>query len=294
MASENRFSQHQGKAELLAEQVDLEVLFRAARKPADRHVSKDAVRRLLRNAYRDYLLSSPRANPRLNSSIVAERGSTQLIPSGNNQKKLSTIATKAEKVIKHGHAAIAGKPTARLRKTVDNAFDQLLTKLTFPRPDAGDDKRDRELMRVLSWSFGGDNDRLEAFLDRISDHQTNLADAVAAVQELIPMLGNATAELISPRKQTISPRDTGNAQINELIAALLGIYKEITGREVATSVGAQGSDNEGMATGPVIRHLKLLLAPLDLYADEHGLSAHDDALRSRVREVMETKSRATG
>lgn len=294
LVSKNLSLQYQTKAESLAEQMDLDALFRAARKPTDRHVPKDTVRRRLEMAYRAYLLSSSRANPRLDSSIVARRGSTQLIPKGNNKTKLSTIATKAEKAIKHGQTAIDGKPTAKLRKTVDNAFDQLLKKLTFPHPDTRDDKRDQELMRVLSWSIDGDSDKLEEFLDRIAAYKANLADAVGAAQELIPMLKTSTADLISIRKQTISPRDTGNTHINDLIASLLSIYREFTGREIATSVGEQGSDNEGIATGPVIRYLKLLLAPLDLYTDEHGLSAHENALRARVREVMETKSRATG
>lgn len=294
MVSKNPPLQYQSKAESLAEQLDLDALFRAARKPTDRHIPEDTVRRQLEMAYREYLLSSFRVNPRLDSSIAARPGSTQLIPKGNNKKKLSTIVTKAEKAIKHGQTAINGNPTAKLRKTVDNAFDQLLKKLTFPHPDARDDKRDQELMRVLSWSFNGDSDKQEEFLDRIAAYQSSLADAVGAAQDLIPMLKTVTAELISLRKQTISPRDTGNTQINDLIASLLGIYKEITGREIATTVGAQGSDTEGIAGGPVIEYLKILLAPLELYAGEHGLSKDADAIRARVREVTETKSRATG
>lgn len=294
MVSKNLSLQYQSKAEWLAEQIDLDALFRAARKPTDRHVPEDTVRRGLEMAYRAYLLSSARVNPRLDSSIVARRGSTQLIPKGNNKKKLSTIATKAEKAIKHGQIVIDGKPTAKLGKTVDNAFDQLLKKLTLSNPDAGDDKRDQELMRVLSWSFDGDADRLEELLERIAAYKANLVDAVAAVQELIPILKTASAELISLRKLTVSPRDTGNTQINNLIASLLGIYKEITEREIRTTVGAQGSDTEGIAGGPVIEYLKILLAPLELSADERGISKGEDAVRARVREVMESKSRATG
>lgn len=188
---------------------------------------------------------------------------------------------------------MASEP-AKLGKTVDNAFDQLLKKLTLSNPDAGDDERDQELMRVLSWSFDGDADRLEELLERIAAYKANLVDAVAAVQELIPILKTATADLISLRKLTISPRDTGNTQINDLIASLLGIYKEITEREIRTTVGAQGSDTEGIAGGPVIEYLKILLAPLELSADERGKSKGEDAVRARVREVMETKSRTSG
>tara|TARA_R110002124_G_scaffold104370_13_gene254352 strand:+ start:3578 stop:4462 length:885 start_codon:yes stop_codon:yes gene_type:complete len=294
LISENQTADRVIKVDYILSKVKMDVLFGAARKRSDREVSEEFVKRQLENAYMEYLLFSPRENSGLDSTIVPRRGSTQLIPKGNNKKKLSTIAVKAEKAIKHGQAAIDGKRMAKLPKTLDNAFDQLLKKLTLPLPGARDDNRDQELMRILSWSFNGDVDRLEELLERIANYQNNLADAVAAVQELIPVLKTSASELISLRKQTISPRDTGNTQVNDLIASLLRLYKEITGREIATIVGAEGSDTEGIAGGPVIKCLKILLAPLELDTDEHGISTGEDALRARVREVMDTKSRALG
>lgn len=294
MRSKKRIGEHQTKVDLLIEKVDLDVLFRAAQKPSDRVVSEAFVADWLDRAYSEYLLYAPRENSRVDSPIVPRRGSAHLIPRGNNKKKLCAIAAKAEKAIKHGHALIAGKPTAKLRKTVDNAFDQLLKKLTFPLPGTRDDNRDQELMKVLSWSFDGDVDRLEALLERIADYQTDLADAVAAVEELMPVLNASASELVSLRKLTVSPRDTGHTILNDLIASLLELYKEITGREITTTVGAQATDTEGIAGGPVIEYLKILLSLLDLDSDEHGISMSEDSLRARVREVMETKSRASG
>lgn len=294
MRSKKRIGEQPTKVDLLIKKMDLDVLFRAAQKPSDRVVSEAFVADSLDKAYSEYLLYAPRENSRVDSPIVPRRGSTHLIPSGSNKQKLSTIAGKAEKAVRHGNALFDGKPTAKLRKTVDNAFDQLLKKLTFPLPGTRDDNRDQELMKVLSWSFDGDVDRLEALLERIAEYQTDLADAVAAVEELMSVLNASVSELISLRALTVSPRDTGHTILNDLIASLLELYKNIAGREIATTVGAQGSDTEGIAGGPVIEYLKIVLAPLELESDQHGISLGEDALRARVREVMQTKSRTSG
>ena len=132
MISENQTADRVIKVDYILSKVKMDVLFGAARKRSDREVSEEFVKRQLENAYMEYLLFSPRENSGLDSTIVPRRGSTQLIPKGNNKKKLSTIAVKAEKAIKHGQAAIDGKRMAKLPKTLDNAFDQLLKKLTLP------------------------------------------------------------------------------------------------------------------------------------------------------------------
>ena len=136
MISENQTADRVIKVDYILSKVKMDVLFGAARKRSDREVSEEFVKRQLENAYMEYLLFSPRENSGLDSTIVPRRGSTQLIPKGNNKKKLSTIAVKAEKAIKHGQAAIDGKRMAKLPKTLDNAFDQLLKKLTLPLPGA--------------------------------------------------------------------------------------------------------------------------------------------------------------
>ncbi len=168
MESENQTADRIIKVDYFMSQVKMDALFRAARIRSDQEISEEFVKRWLENAYLEYLLYSPRENSGMDSTIIPRRGSTHLIPIGSNKKKLSTISVKAEKATKHGQATIAGKLTAKLRKTVNNAFDQLLMKLTFPLPGARDDKRDQELMRILSWTFDGDVDRLEVLLERIS------------------------------------------------------------------------------------------------------------------------------
>jgi hypothetical protein len=63
------------------------------------------------------------------------------------------------------------------------------------------------------------------------------------------------------------------------IAAMLGVYRTITGKEPATSVGAPDRPNEGIAAGPLIRFLQAAGKPLKIEFSE-------DAWRSRVRTIL--------
>jgi hypothetical protein len=71
----------------------------------------------------------------------------------------------------------------------------------------------------------------------------------------------------------------GDDAVNGWIAAMLGIYRTITGKEPATSVGAPGRPNKGKAAGPLIRFLQAAGKPLKIEFSE-------DAWRSRVRTIL--------
>jgi hypothetical protein len=64
---------------------------------------------------------------------------------------------------------------------------------------------------------------------------------------------------------------------------MMSVYRIITGKEPATSVGGSNRPNEGISGGPLIRFLAAAGKPLDL-----EFSA--DAWRSRVRTVLKTTS----
>ena len=67
--------------------------------------------------------------------------------------------------------------------------------------------------------------------------------------------------------------------MNDWIAAMLGLYRTLTGKEPATSVGASNRPNEGIAEGPLIRFLQAAGQPLNIEFSE-------DAWRSRVRTIL--------
>ena len=78
---------------------------------------------------------------------------------------------------------------------------------------------------------------------------------------------------------TVPKGHQGDAAVNNWIAAMMEIYRKITGAEPATSVGHVDQPNEGIASGPFIRFLQAAGEPL-------GISYSEDAWRSRVRTIL--------
>jgi len=85
-------------------------------------------------------------------------------------------------------------------------------------------------------------------------------------------------------KLTVREGNSGDDAVNDWIAAMLGIYRALTGKEPATSVGAPTRATEGQATGPLIRFLQAAGQPLNIEFSE-------DAWRSRVRTILKDATR---
>jgi hypothetical protein len=65
---------------------------------------------------------------------------------------------------------------------------------------------------------------------------------------------------------------------------MMSLYRMITGKAPATSVGAPERPNEGIAGGPLIRFLQAAAKPLKIKFSEA-------AWRSRVRTILKGASR---
>ena len=96
------------------------------------------------------------------------------------------------------------------------------------------------------------------------------ATEVAAVGKLIVQEGNPGDDRCAPGCCCAK---------GDWIASMLGIYRTITGKEPATSVGAPGRPDKGKAAGPLIRFLQAAGEPLKIEFSE-------DAWRSRVRTIL--------
>jgi hypothetical protein len=77
----------------------------------------------------------------------------------------------------------------------------------------------------------------------------------------------------------IEAGNPGDDAVNDWIAGMMSLYRMITEQEPATSVGAPGQPNEGIATGPLIRFLEAAGKPIQIEFSE-------DAWRSRVRTIL--------
>ena len=107
-----------------------------------------------------------------------------------------------------------------------------------------------------------------------------MLDAVEAATELERRALAAAKDETVVGNLTVPKGHQGDAAVNNWIAAMMEIYRKITGAEPATSVGHVDQPNEGIASGPLIRFLQAAGEPL-------GISYSEDAWRSRVRTILE-------
>ena len=110
-----------------------------------------------------------------------------------------------------------------------------------------------------------------------------IVEGVAAAADFERRAREASIELAAVGKLTVREGNFGNDAVNDWIAAMLGIYRTLTGKEPATSIVAPMRPNEGKAAGPLIRFLQAAGKPLNIEFSE-------DAWRSRVRTILQDAS----
>ena len=106
-----------------------------------------------------------------------------------------------------------------------------------------------------------------------------ILEAIEAASELEQWAEQSTEEVVEFGQLTVPKGHRGDMPLNNWIAAMLATYKQITGKDPATSVGAPERDNEGVPGGPLLRFLEAAGKPL-------GIELTSDAWRSRVRNLL--------
>jgi hypothetical protein len=129
---------------------------------------------------------------------------------------------------------------------------RLLRSLGVKSPaDAADGPGSRELVAALVLLGERNEDRIIQVTARIG-RLTEIVEGLAAAAELELRAKKAAIEVIKVGKLTVREGNPGDDAINDWIAAMIDLYRRITGREPATSVGADNRRNEGIAQGPLI------------------------------------------
>jgi hypothetical protein len=67
---------------------------------------------------------------------------------------------------------------------------------------------------------------------------------------------------------TVREGNPGDDAVNDWIETMMGLYRTITGKAPATSVGAAKRRNDGVAAGPLIRFLQAAGKPLEIEFSE--------------------------
>jgi hypothetical protein len=179
-----------------------------------------------------------------------------------------------------------GRPTriapSKLRdklKRVAKSASRLLTSLGIKDPDeAADGPGDTEILHSLVLLGEPNEDPVIEATRRIG-RLVEVIDGVAAAAELERRANQAAIEVGEVGKLTVRAGNPGDDSVNDWIAAMMGLYRRITGKEPATSVGGPERPNEGIAAGPLIRFLQAAGRPLEIEFSE-------DAWRSRVRAIL--------
>ena len=175
---------------------------------------------------------------------------------------------------------------SKLREKLDQiakSARRLLKSLGVNDPDeAADGPGDAEILAALVLVGEPNEDPVIEATRRIG-RLTEIIDGVAAAAELERRAKKAAIEVAEVGKLTVREGNPGDDAVNDWIAAMMGLYRRITGKEPATSVGAPERPNEGIAEGPLIRFLQAAGKPLKIEFSE-------DAWRSRVRTILKGAS----
>jgi len=149
---------------------------------------------------------------------------------------------------------------------------------------AADGPGDREVFDVLTFSEGSSEDLVVEATERIG-RLVEILEAIQAANSLEQVAEQAAVERTELGRLTVPPGNSGDRAVNDWVAAIIGIYKQITGKSARTSVGAPGRGNEGKAGGPFIRLLQTAGKPINKISDQQiPLSA--EALRRRIRTIL--------
>jgi hypothetical protein len=176
-------------------------------------------------------------------------------------------------------------PSKQLEKLtqVAKSARRLLTSLGINEPDlAVDGPGDPEICKALVLT-GEPNENAVLEGTRRIGRLVEIVEGVAAAADFERRAREASIELAAVGKLTVREGNFGNDAVNDWIAAMLGIYRTLTGKEPATSVVAPMRPNEGKAAGPLIRFLQAAGKPLNIEFSE-------DAWRSRVRTILQDAS----
>jgi len=197
---------------------------------------------------------------------------------------------------------------AKMRNKMDQiakSADRLLKHLGIDRPgDAYDGPGNLEVLAVLAGSAEWSEDAVINATRRIG-RLAEILEAVLAARDLGERAQETTDEVIHLGALTVAPDHRGNDAVNNWLAAMMEIYKKVTGNDPATSVGGWRQLNEGIASGPLIRFLQAAAEPVNAAVERAKAAAErvnaapepvkieygEDALRSRLRTILKWTQR---
>jgi hypothetical protein len=162
------------------------------------------------------------------------------------------------------------KQHGKLTQVAKNARRLLKSLGTNDPAEALDGPGDPEIFTALVLTGEPDENAVLEATRRIG-RLVEIVEWIATAAEFERRAQKAATELAAVGNLTVREGNTGDDAVSDWLAAMLGIYRTLTGKEPATSVGAPDRANEGIAAGPLIEF-------------------SEDAWRSRVRTILKDAS----
>jgi hypothetical protein len=179
-------------------------------------------------------------------------------------------------------------PTQLRRKLekVGKSARRLLKDLGVPRDKHGfvkneeayDGPGDVEILKVLSWAVGHNEDPV-IMATRQVGRLAEIIESISATDDLELWARQGLEEVAKFGRLTVPKEHQGDVAVSDWTTAMLPLYTRISGNDPGSSVGSPGTDNEGIAGGPLARFLEAAGKPL-------GITYSSDAWRSRVRGIL--------
>jgi hypothetical protein len=160
---------------------------------------------------------------------------------------------------------------------IANAARKLLRHLGVWDPAQAPDGPSIAVLQVLASTDDGTEDAVVRATARIG-RLVEILEAADAVRELERRAHMGAEDVVRIGKLVVPKGHQGEAAVNDWIAAMMSIYKQITGNDPGISVMAPGRPGRGKAAGPLIRFLEAAGKPI-------GIQLSADSFAGRIKDI---------
>jgi hypothetical protein len=160
---------------------------------------------------------------------------------------------------------------------IANAARKLLHHLDVRDPSQAPDGPGIAVLQVLASADGGNEDAVVRATARIG-RLVEILEAVDATREIKRRAEIGAEDVVRVGEMVVPKGHHGETAVNDWIAAMMSIYKQITGKEPGISVAVPGRPDRGKAYGPLIRFLGAVGRPL-------GIQLSPESFAGRIRDI---------
>jgi hypothetical protein len=165
----------------------------------------------------------------------------------------------------------------RRMKQIANAARKLLSRLDVRDPAQAPDGPGIAVLQVLTSADGGTEDAVVRATARIG-RLVEILEAADAARELERRAEIGAEDVVRVGELVVPKGHHGEAAVNDWIAAMMSIYKQITGKGPGISVVAPDKPDSGKAGGPLIRFLEAAGRPL-------GIQLSPESFAGRIKDI---------